>query len=81
MGIEEAAMSSGTKKSFAQFPPDFRLPAPEKQGPDKQETGKQAGKKATAPATVVASNSTYYRQGVLVPGGPPARPASRSRLR
>jgi len=76
MGIEEAAMSSGTKKSFAQFPPDFRLP-----GPDKQETGKQAGKKAAAPATVAASNSTYYRQGVLVPGGPPARPASRSRLR
>jgi len=68
-------MSSGPKKSFAQFPPDFRLP-----GLGKRETGKQAGKKPGVTPAAEAT-STYYRQGVLVPGGVPARPVSRNRTR
>ncbi len=64
-------MSSGPKKSFLSLPPDFRLPdAPPKQGT----------KVAIAPAAT-APTSTYYRQGVLVPGGPPIRAVSRNRSR
>ena len=69
-------MSSGPKKSFAQFPPDFRLP-----GLAKQETARQADNRKAGAAPASAANSTYYRQGVLVPGGLPARPVSRNRAR
>jgi hypothetical protein len=64
-------MSSGTKKSFLSFPPDFRLP-----GLDPKPNARKAG---AAPAETT-TNSSYYRQGVLVPGGAP-RPVSRNRSR
>lgn len=65
-------MSSGPKKSSMSFPPDFRIP-----GPDAKPG---ARKEAPAPA-ITGLNSTYYRQGVLVPGGPPVRAISRNRPR
>jgi len=72
MGVEVAAMSSGPKKSFLSFPPDFRLPdAPPKQGT----------KAAIAPTATAPTSTSYYRQGVLVPGGPPIRAVSRNRSR
>jgi hypothetical protein len=63
-------MSSGPKKTFLSFPPDFRLP---------DTASKQGAKAGTASAS--APNSSYYRQGVLVPGGPPIRAVSRNRPR
>lgn len=64
-------MSTGTKKSFLSVPPDFRLP-----GLDAKPNARKA---STAPAETIP-NSSYYRQGVLVPGGAP-RPVSRNRTR
>jgi len=64
-------MSSGPKKTFLSFPPDFRLP----------DTVSKQGAKAGTAAAASAPNSSYYRQGVLVPGGPPIRAVSRNRPR
>lgn len=63
-------MSSGTKKPFLSFPPDFRLP-----GLDPKATARKAG---AVPAEA-SPNASYYRQGVLVPGGAPRQVRNRTR--
>jgi hypothetical protein len=81
-GVTEISMSAGRKES----PEKYALPRLTKKNPDRPltEVPKDAASHADVPTKsgkTEFAQATYYRQGVLVPGGPHKGALPRTRYR